>query len=88
MPRSRIFTSSGLLALACATFGLIFGGLVGGPIAHFLVWKHKLTPAEEGDLTVGFRYKEHEIIDVDMLKVNEVVDRICQVLTDSDQSTN
>ena len=53
------------VGLASATFGLIFGGLVGGPIAHFLVWKHKLTPETEGDLTVGFRYKEHEIIDVD-----------------------
>ena len=53
------------IGLACATFGLIFGGLVGGPIARFLVWKNKLTPDEEGELTVGFRYKEHEIIDVD-----------------------
>ena len=53
------------VGLASATFGLIFGGLVGGPIAHFLVWKHKLTPETEGELTVGFRYKEHEIIDVD-----------------------
>ena len=62
------------IGLACATFGLIFGGLVGGPIAHFLVWKNKLTPAEEGDLTVGFRYKEHEIIDVDgILRVLLVV---------------
>ena len=53
------------IGLACATFGLIFGGLIGGPVAHFLVWKYKLAPAEEGELTVGFRYKEHEIIDVD-----------------------
>ena len=61
------------IGLACATFGLIFGGLVGGPLAHFLVWKHKLTAAE-GDLTVGFRYKEHEIIDVDgILRVLLVV---------------
>ena len=62
------------IGLACATFGLIFGGLVGGPIAHFLVWRYKLTPADEGDLTVGFRYKEHEIIDVDgILRVLLVV---------------
>ncbi|MGH8492444.1 MAG: sodium/glutamate symporter [Moraxellaceae bacterium] len=25
------------LAMACATFGLVLGGLVGGPVAHFLV---------------------------------------------------
>jgi ESS family glutamate:Na+ symporter len=53
------------IGLACATFGLIFGGLVGGPLAHFLVWKNKLGVDHEGELTVGFRYKEHEIIDVD-----------------------
>ena len=53
------------IGLACATFGLIFGGIVGGPIARFLVWRYKLKPAGEGDLTVGFRYREHENIDVD-----------------------
>lgn len=62
------------IGLACATFGLIFGGIIGGPIARFLVWKHKLSPEASGDLTVGFRYKEHEIIDVDgILKVLLVI---------------
>lgn len=62
------------IGLACATFGLIFGGLIGGPIARFLVWRHKLTPEGEGELTVGFRYREHEIIDVDgVLKVILVI---------------
>ncbi|QFU77457.1 sodium/glutamate symporter [Halioglobus maricola] len=55
------------IGLACATFGLIFGGIIGGPIARFLVWRHKLTPDATGDLTVGFRYKEHEIINVDSI---------------------
>ena len=53
------------IGLACATFGLIFGGIVGGPIARFLVWRHQLKSDDEGELTVGFRYKEHEIINVD-----------------------
>jgi ESS family glutamate:Na+ symporter len=62
------------IGLACATFGLIFGGLLGGPIARFLVWRHKLSPEDGGELTVGFRYKEHEIIDVDgILKVLLVI---------------
>lgn len=62
------------IGLACATFGLIFGGIIGGPIARFLVWRHKLAPEQSGDLTVGFRYKEHEIIDVDgILKVLLVI---------------
>jgi ESS family glutamate:Na+ symporter len=55
------------IGLACATFGLIFGGIIGGPIAHFLIWKNKLTPESEGDLIVGFRYREHEIINVDSI---------------------
>lgn len=62
------------IGLACATFGLIFGGLTGGPVAHFLVWRHKLSPDSGGELTVGFRYKEHEVIDVDgILKVLLVI---------------
>jgi len=31
------------IAMACATFGLIFGGLVGGPVAKFLITKHNLS---------------------------------------------
>jgi len=35
------------IALACATFGLIAGGVLGGPVASFLVKRHKLLlPAE------------------------------------------
>ncbi len=30
------------LALACATFGLIFGGVLGGPIAKFIIEKYQL----------------------------------------------
>jgi len=33
------------LAMACATFGLILGGLIGGPVAGRLIRKHKLKPA-------------------------------------------
>jgi glutamate:Na+ symporter, ESS family len=35
------------VAMACATFGLIFGGLVGGPIAKYLIAKHNLKADEE-----------------------------------------
>jgi len=34
-------TSATEIAIACATFGLIFGGLIGGPIARFLVKRVK-----------------------------------------------
>ncbi|WP_032116046.1 sodium/glutamate symporter [Candidatus Arsenophonus nilaparvatae] len=38
------FQSATEVAMACATFGLVFGGLIGGPIARFLVRNMK-TPA-------------------------------------------
>ncbi|WP_442781768.1 sodium/glutamate symporter [Collimonas fungivorans] len=36
------------IAIACATFGLILGGLIGGPVAKFLVKRVKLPFAETG----------------------------------------
>lgn len=35
------------LAVACATFGLILGGLVGGPVARFLINTYNLTPKHQ-----------------------------------------
>jgi glutamate:Na+ symporter, ESS family len=35
------------VAMACATFGLIFGGLVGGPIAKYLIAKHNLESSRD-----------------------------------------
>ncbi|HGJ5875535.1 MAG TPA: sodium/glutamate symporter [Arsenophonus sp.] len=35
------FQSATEVAMACATFGLVFGGLIGGPIARFLVGNMK-----------------------------------------------
>ena len=39
------------IAIACATFGLVLGGLVGGPVAGFLVKRFKLqsSVSEEDD---------------------------------------
>ena len=42
------------LTMACATAGLVLGGLLGGPLAEFLIRRHRLsgpaevTPAQEG----------------------------------------
>ncbi|BDC40399.1 sodium/glutamate symporter [Paraburkholderia terrae] len=35
------------IAIACATFGLILGGLIGGPVARFLITRYRLTPRPE-----------------------------------------
>lgn len=41
------------IGLACATFGLILASLMGGPIAKFLINRHKLTPENLETLDVG-----------------------------------
>jgi ESS family glutamate:Na+ symporter len=41
------------IGIACATFGLILASLMGGPIARFLITKHKLKPLQVEPLTVG-----------------------------------
>lgn len=35
------------LAMACATFGLIIGGIIGGPISQLLIARYKLAPDNE-----------------------------------------
>lgn len=42
------FSPATEVAMACATFGLVMGGLIGGPVARFLVKHYKLkTPGKE-----------------------------------------
>ena len=48
----QVATEAGLkgaeeFAIACATFGLIAGGLIGGPIGGWLVTKYQLQPASD-----------------------------------------
>ncbi len=50
------------IAIACATFGLVFGGIVGGPIAKFLIIRHKLEPdCDTQDLTIGIRRDQDNV---------------------------
>ena len=37
------------IAIACATFGLILGGLIGGPVARFLITRYSLVPDPESN---------------------------------------
>lgn len=52
------------VAMACATFGLIAGGVIGGPVAHYLVKKYQLQlpskDAVEEGLPKGFEKPEKE----------------------------
>lgn len=46
------------IGLACATFGLILASLMGGPIAKYLINRHKLTSESTEPLTVGVAQKD------------------------------
>ncbi|MDE6886053.1 MAG: sodium/glutamate symporter [Helicobacteraceae bacterium] len=38
------FTQAKDVAMACATFGLVMGGIIGGPVARYLIKKNNLKP--------------------------------------------
>ncbi|NQX88650.1 MAG: sodium/glutamate symporter [Halioglobus sp.] len=55
------------IAIACSTFGLVLGGLVGGPLAQRLIAKNNLVSRDSAPLSVGRRFDEQQTIDVDTL---------------------
>ena len=46
------------MGAAAATFGLIAGGLLGGPLGHRLVTRHRLSAKDAEELTVGVSYED------------------------------
>ena len=44
------------IGAAAATFGLIAGGLLGGPLGHRLIARHRLSGKDAEELTVGVSY--------------------------------
>ena len=48
------------VGLACATFGLILGGLIGGPMAKLLITHYGLSPSDDPALTVGVPHERYE----------------------------
>jgi len=55
---------AGEIGIACATFGLVLGGLLGGPLARFLIERHKLEPDSDALQTVGVKHGD-EMISID-----------------------
>ena len=53
------------IGIACATFGLIFGGIIGGPIAKFLIKRYQLNPADSAVVSLGGEYSQGERIHID-----------------------
>lgn len=59
------------IGIACATFGLVIGGLIGGPIAKLLIKRHDLHSESHAPLVVGFAYEEkHHLVDVDTMLIS------------------
>jgi len=50
-------TNASEIGIACATFGLIFGGMIGGPIAKFLIKRYKLQPSSPEEPSVGIKHE-------------------------------
>ncbi len=48
------------IGIACATFGLILASLMGGPIAKFLITRHKLTPEKVETQDVGMSEEDRK----------------------------
>lgn len=55
------------IGIACATFGLVLGGISAGPIAEFLIKRHKLSADNSQKIIVGVSDEEHQKITVDSL---------------------
>jgi ESS family glutamate:Na+ symporter len=53
------------IGLACSTFGLVLGGIVGGPVAANLIKKHKLEPKIQEERTVGQGHEESMNVNYD-----------------------
>ena len=49
------------IGVASATFGLILGGVMGGPIAKLLINRHQLQSTSSENLTVGIEYEAQKV---------------------------
>ncbi len=53
------------IGIACATFGLVLGGVIGGPISNFLIKRYELKPDSQESITVGVADQSSEKITTD-----------------------
>ncbi len=56
------------IGIACATFGLILAALMGGPIAKFLIGRHKLEPSVVEQPDFGVTY-DTEVAEINYINV-------------------
>ncbi len=55
------FTSATEVAMACATFGLVLGGLIGGPVARFLVKRSPTPDGTPDDLATPTAFEKPDV---------------------------
>jgi ESS family glutamate:Na+ symporter len=48
------------IGITFATFGLIIGGILGGPLARFLIQRYRLEATSKEAIEVGFKYEQQE----------------------------
>jgi ESS family glutamate:Na+ symporter len=53
------------IGTAAATFGLVAGGVLGGPLGRFLITRHRLAPAADTLMTVGATYAAESRLKLD-----------------------
>ncbi|MEL6368136.1 MAG: sodium/glutamate symporter, partial [Pseudomonadota bacterium] len=58
-------TQAGEFGIACATFGLVLGGVLGGPLARQLILKHNLQSDADALLSVGVEQARGKDVPVD-----------------------
>jgi ESS family glutamate:Na+ symporter len=57
--------SASAMGAAAATFGLIAGGVLGGPLGHRLIARHRLSGKDAEELTVGVSYAQERMPKLD-----------------------
>ncbi len=55
------------IGIACATFGLVLGGIAGGPVARYLINKYQLKSSSVEEISVGVENESKMNISVDSM---------------------
>lgn len=61
------------IGVASATLGLIVASLIGGPIAHFLIKKHRLSGEESEESVIGIAYEKQDTESINHLSIMAVL---------------
>jgi len=61
------------IGVACATLGLVLASLIGGPIARFLLNKHKLSGESNVQPVVGITYEKADSETIDHINIMSVL---------------